>query len=159
MSTTDTIGNYLYDMINNNAYHYINREKGRQLRHFIVSQLEKLLSKTPFGKATLIILIRSIHIAGPFVLLLMLSISKFRFIADAVLLVLFLIPCVFIALGGCLLTSLEKRITDEDFTVIDPLLEWNNMELSVKNRIKMNYLACLYYLVIGLVIYGIRFYV
>lgn len=158
MNTIDRLSHYLYTFINGNIHVFVNKDSARNTRHSITSVMEKMLYKTPLSKNSLGVVLRGIHITGPFVLLMLLSVCKFKTLCNIILIILFLIPMLFIVLDGCLLTSLEKRIINDDFTVIDPLLEIYGKSKTRINRIKMNYFVCFLYLFIGIIIYTYRFY-
>jgi hypothetical protein len=148
----------LYNIINNDLYKIINREKCKKARVSIVSVLEKILNKTlNNSKKSIGITLRSFHICGPFILMMLLLVSKYRTLCNIVIFILFLIPILFILLDGCLLSSLENRFLNDDFNVIDPLLEMKNMSITKENRLKVNYISCLLYLFVGLIIYYYRF--
>lgn len=154
----DALSNSLYDYINDNVYKYLNREKGRKIRKTIVTSLEEQLYKTPLTKESIGIILRSFHITAPFIFITLLLVSKFKIVCDIILFILLLIPCLFVLLDGCLLSSLETRVTGDTFNVIDPVLEWSGMDKTTKNRMKINYFACFYYFIIGAIIYIYRFY-
>lgn len=151
MIFVEDISNLLYDIINY-IYNYIDRVKARENRHYIVSIMEKYLKKTSISSDSWVSIIRSIHMTGPFVLLLIILISQYEMLSHISLLILFIIPILFILLDGCILTSLEKKLKDDGFTVIDPLLQLMGTEINVKNRLKINYLTCLLFLTIGIVL-------
>lgn len=150
---------FLYNFINNDIYKILNRDKCKKTRVSIVSFLENILNKTlNNSKKSIGITLRSLHICGPFILLLLLLVSKYKLLCNIIIFILFLIPTLFIVLDGCVLSSLENRFLDDDFNVIDPLLEMKNMPITKENRLKVNYVACFNYLIIGLIIYFYRFY-
>jgi hypothetical protein len=149
----------LYNFIDKDIYNYLNREKGKTIRINIVSMLETLLNSVfKVSKQNIGITLRSIHISGPFVLLALLLVSQYQWLCSIIIFILLLIPTLFILLDGCILSSLENRYLSDGFNVIDPLLEINNMPITKENRLKMNYLMCFNYLIIGLIIYTYRFY-
>ena len=59
---------------------------------------------------------------------------------------------------GCFLTKIEKEIDGEDLTIIDPLLEFCNIDKTHKNRFKFSiYIFFIYFSIILFVLY-LRFY-
>lgn len=149
----------LYDFINNTIYKHLNREKCKNMRINVVSFLERVFtSMFKISKNNIGIGLRSVHITGPFVLLLLLIVSKYRLLCDTVVFILFLIPTLFILFDGCILSSLENRFINDGFNVIDPVLEMTSMEINKENRLKMNYVMCFNYLIIGIMIYAYRLY-
>lgn len=149
----------LYNIINNDVYKLLNREKCKKTRISIVSFLESIINKTlNNSKKSIGITLRSFHICVPFMLILLLLVSKYKTLCNIIIFILFLIPTLFILLDGCILSSLENRFLDDDFNVIDPLLEMKNMPITKENRLKVNYIACFIYLILGLTIYFYRFY-
>lgn len=150
----------LYDLIDGHIYNYLDRGRCKTVRVNIVSAIEKFLNyTTSMSKNSVGIILRSIHISGPFVLLLLLMVSKYQLMCNIILFIFLLIPSLFILLDGCILSSLENRYLHDNFNVIDPLLEMSHMEINKKNRIKMNYFMCFNYLIIGIIIYAYRFYI
>lgn len=150
----------LYNFIDGHIYNFLDRDKCKSTRVAIVSAIERVLSNAvSMSKNSIGITLRSIHIAGPFVLLLLLMVSKYRLMCTIIIFIFVLIPSLFILLDGCLLSSLENRYLNDGFNVIDPLLEMKHMEINKKNRMKMNYFMCFNYLILGMIIYAYRFYI
>jgi hypothetical protein len=149
---------YMYEFINKYVYNYIDRENGRKTRKNIAGFLEKIIDNIPLSKKSIGVTLRSIHVMGPFIMITLLILSRFKLVCDIIMGVLILIPVLFILLDGCVLSSLELLITKDNFTVVDPLLEWNNMEINTYNRVKMNYYVCFIYFIMGCFIYTYRFY-
>lgn len=150
----------LYNFIDGHIYNYLDREKCKTTRVTIVSAFERVLnSAVSMSKNSIGITLRSIHIAGPFILLLLLMVSKYQLMCSIIIFIFVFIPSLFILLDGCLLSSLENRYLNDGFNVIDPLLEMKHMKINKKNRMKMNYFMCFIYLIMSILIYAYRFYI
>lgn len=150
----------LYNFIDGHIYNYLDREKCKSTRVTIVSAIERVLnSAVSMSKNSIGITLRSIHIAGPFILLLILMVSKYQLMCSIIIFIFVFIPSLFILLDGCLLSSLENRYLNDGFNVIDPLLEMKHMKINKKNRMKMNYFMCFIYLIMSILIYAYRFYI
>jgi hypothetical protein len=72
-----------------------------------------------------------------------------------VLLVIILV--MFFAFDGCILSMIEDKVCNDDFTIADPFLESFDWEKNKKNRFNVTLIVGLtYYVAIG-IIYYIRF--
>lgn len=64
----------------------------------------------------------------------------------------------FFAFDGCILSMIEDKVCNDDFTIADPFLECLDWEKTTKNRFNVTLMVGLtYYVTIG-IIYYIRFY-
>ena len=63
----------------------------------------------------------------------------------------------FIYYKGCVLTVLETKLCGDTFTFIDPILEYNNIELNSKNRYFVSFVVGINYLAVTFLIYFYRF--
>ena len=63
----------------------------------------------------------------------------------------------FYIFDGCILTMVERNLCGDDFTFIDPILEYNNIELNSKNRYNISLKLAFGYLFFIILIYIFRF--
>ena len=128
----------------------------KEKRNKIVEHYKNKWESGKFSKKTLGIMMRSFHMSTPvwFIIITLLA-SK-----QAVWVLLFLLVVIlfmFFRFGGCILSMIENRVCDDDFTIADPYLEALEWEKNSKNRFNVTLLVGLtYYIVIG-IIYYIRF--
>jgi hypothetical protein len=70
---------------------------------------------------------------------------------------LLLIFLMFFVFGGCILSMVENKICNDDFTIADPFLELLEMEKNSKNRFNISLtIFTIFNIIIG-IIYYIRF--
>jgi hypothetical protein len=63
----------------------------------------------------------------------------------------------FFIFDGCILSMIEHKICDDDFTIADPFLELLEWEKNSKNRFNVTLLIGFFYYVIIGIIYYTRF--
>ena len=133
-----------------------NKTKGQSRKYIVASRLKSLCDKCSISNHTLGMYIRAWHIMTPaYMIILMFYISKLLYRILIVYLLFLLIA--FNYFKGCVLTVLEKELCGDTFTFIDPILEYNNIELNSKNRYNMSLIAAKLYLAITFTIYYYRF--
>ena len=59
--------------------------------------------------------------------------------------------------GGCILSRLERRFCHEDYTIIDPILEFINVPLTNNNRHRYSIYSALTCFTLTAIVYYIRF--
>ena len=117
----------------------------------------KLLKKTNIEDKTLGFAIKAIHFNIPaFLMLFMVYGSKTLNIF--IILYLLLILALFYLFDGCFLTKIEVEIDGEDLTIIDPLLEFSNIDKTHENRFKISIYIFFTYFSIILFVFYLRFY-
>jgi hypothetical protein len=127
-----------------------------KLKHKIIRYLENKCNNSKISKKTLGIYIRAAHICAPVnIWLAMLYISKPLCIFFII--ILFMVLFLFYIFDGCILTMLEKKLCDDTFTLIDPFLELNSLELNTKNRYNMTIKGVIICILIALTIFSYRF--
>jgi hypothetical protein len=62
-----------------------------------------------------------------------------------------------IFLGGCFLSAIEQKLDNIDVTIMDPVLDYYNMEKNHKNRMKISYVVGPLFIAIAFSIYFYRF--
>ena len=117
----------------------------------------KLLKKSNIENKTLGFLIKAIHFNIPaFVMLFMVYGSK---VLDILIIIYLLIVLfLFYLFNGCFLTKIEKKIDGEDLTIIDPLLEFFNINKTHENRFKISIYIFFSYFSVIIFIFYLRFY-
>jgi len=80
-------------------------------------------------------LFRILHYIMPIVFVIIMLIGS-KTLFEIVIFFNIVILMLFIIFNGCILSKLEHRFTDENFTVIDPFLEIINIKLTNENRKK-----------------------
>ena len=133
------------------------KSKSNDRKYIVASRLKLLCDKCSISNHTLGMYIRAWHIMTPaYMIILMFYISKLLY--RALILYLLFLLVAFNYFKGCVLTVLEKQLCGDTFTFIDPVLEFNNIELNSKNRYNMSLIAAKLYLTITFTIYYYRFY-
>jgi hypothetical protein len=75
-----------------------------------------------------------------------------------VIFLLVVIFLMFFIFDGCILSMIENKVCNDDFTIADPFLEVLEWDKNTKNRFNVTLVVGLsYYIVIG-IIYYIRFF-
>jgi hypothetical protein len=104
-----------------------------EIKNQIIDTSEKILRKSGWADKTICTLLRILHFGISFITgFILLFGPKFWFFV-VVFFNLIVFFCYFI-FGGCILSKIEHRFTDDDFTVIDPFLMLLNIERTNKNR-------------------------
>ena len=123
----------------------------------VASKFKLLCDKSTISNHTIGMYIRAWHIMSPiYSIILMFYISKFLY--NLLILGLLFVFILFIYFKGCILTILEKKLCGDMFTIVDPILEYNNIELNSKNRNDISLLVAKLYFVVTFTIYYYRFY-
>lgn len=128
----------------------------REKRNRIVEHYKNKWESGKLSKKSLGIVMRSFHMSTPifFILITLFAPKKVVWIAIFLLIVIFFMFFVF---GGCILSMIENKICDDDFTIADPYLEALEWEKNTKNRFNVTLLVGLiYYIIVG-IIYYVRF--
>jgi hypothetical protein len=98
-----------------------------------VDMCENFIRSINLSDKSTCMLLRTLHFTMPIVTVIIMLIGSktwFKIIIffNIIVFILFLI------FHGCILSKIEHRFTDDDFTVIDPFLEIINVELTNENR-------------------------
>lgn len=117
----------------------------------------KLLKKLNIEDKSLGFVIKAIHFNIPaFLMLFMVYGSKILNIL--IIIYLLSILSLFYLFDGCFLTKIEKEIDGEDLTIIDPLLEFCNINKTHENRFKISIYIFFTYFAVILFVFYFRFY-
>lgn len=125
-------------------------------RNEIVEKIKTYFQSGKLSVKSLGIMMRTFHISTP-VSYLILSVLAPRYVVNIVAGLLLVIFLMFIVFGGCILSMVENKICNDDFTIADPFLELLEMEKTSKNRFNISLtIFTIYNIIIG-IIYYIRF--
>lgn len=127
------------------------------LRNNILNFAERIINKTNLSKKSIGVLLRSFHFAIPIIMTILLIIGSSEIFTIVIIFNIFVFILFFI-FDGCILSRLEQKFTDDDFTVIDPFLELINVETTNENRKWYSFYSsiCGFIFIFGLYYY--RFY-
>ena len=125
-------------------------------RNEIVDKMKNYFQSGKLSDKSLGIMMRTFHISTP-VSYLILSLLAPRYVVNIVAGLLLLIFLMFFVFGGCILSMVENKICNDDFTIADPFLELLEMEKTSKNRFNISLtIFTIFNIIIG-IIYYIRF--
>ena len=128
----------------------------KEKRNKIVEYYKNKLESGKLSKKSLGIMMRSFHMSTPIFFILITLFAPKR-VVWFILFLLVIIFFMFFAFGGCILSMIENKVCDDDFTIADPYLEALEWEKNSKNRFNITLMVGLtYYTIIG-IIYYIRF--
>ena len=99
--------------------------------------------------------LRALHFAFPALFILVVLTAPFWAVMSAIA-GLFIVAYLFTTYRGCLLSMLEQRLCKDDFTVIDPVLEWTGTPINNRGRRRMTYSFMAIHFILGLWIFWMR---
>lgn len=130
----------------------------KEKRNKIVEHYKNKWESGKFSKKSLGIMMRSFHISTPIYFILVTLFAP-KNVVWVVLFLLVIILLMFFIFDGCILSMIENRVCNDDFTIADPYLEALEWEKNSKNRFNVTLIVGLiYYIMIG-IIYYIRFFI
>ena len=128
----------------------------KEKRNKIVEHFKNKWEGGKLSKKALGVMMRSFHMSTPIFFILITLFAPKR-VVWFILFLLVIIFFMFFAFGGCILSMIENKVCDDDFTIADPYLEALEWEKNSKNRFNITLMVGLtYYTIIG-IIYYIRF--
>jgi phosphoglycerol transferase MdoB-like AlkP superfamily enzyme len=128
----------------------------KEKRNKIVEHYKNKWESGKFSKKSLGIMMRSFHISTPIYFILVTLFAP-KNVVWVVLFLLVIILLMFFIFDGCILSMIENRVCNDDFTIADPYLEALEWEKNSKNRFNVTLIVGLtYYIMVG-IIYYIRF--
>lgn len=131
---------------------YISKEQ----RNKIVEKLKNFFQNGKLSDKSLGILMRTFHLSTPISYLILAFLAP-RYVVKIVAALLLVIFLMFFVFGGCILSMVENKICNDDFTIADPFLELLDIELTSKNRFNISLtIFAIYYIIIA-TIYYVRF--
>jgi len=104
------------------------------------------------------ILIRSFHISAPPFFMYNLLFGPY-IICNIVMSFLFIVGILFYTFDSCFLSIIEQNLCNDNFVIMDPILELCDLEVNTQNRYYISNMIGLPYLITIIIIYYIRFYV
>ena len=125
-------------------------------RNEIVEKMKTYFQSGKLSDKSLGIMMRTFHISTP-VSYLILSLLAPRYVVNIVAGLLLVIFLMFFVFGGCILSMVENKICNDDFTIADPFLELLEMEKTSKNRFNISLTIFTIYNIIIAIIYYVRF--
>ena len=125
-------------------------------RNEIVEKMKTYFQSGKLSDKSLGIMMRTFHISTP-VSYLILSVLAPRYVVNIVAALLLVIFLMFFVFGGCILSMVENKICNDDFTIADPFLELLEMEKTSKNRFNISLTIFTIYNIIIAIIYYVRF--
>jgi hypothetical protein len=132
---------------------FLSKEK----RNEIVEKIKNNCKNSKLSEKSIGILMRSFHTSTP-ISFVILSIFAPRYIVNCVVALLVIVFFMFFAFGGCILSMIENKICNDDFTIADPFLEALEWEKSSKNRFNISWIIGGSYYIMIAIIYYMRFY-
>ena len=126
----------------------------KNTKNKIIDILELLCKQTGISNYSLGVIIRSYHFGMPCAFLfIVLFCSKFMAFIAVIKYSLILIS--YILFQGCFISMLENRLCDDKFNIVDPFLEFHNVNINYNTRkIVTIYIAVCY----TLIFYGIYYF-
>lgn len=135
---------------------YVAKDKSKDKKYIVADYFKSLCDKCTISNHTLGMYIRGWHIMTPiYTIILMFYISKLLY--NILIFNLLFVFIAFIYFKGCVLTVLETKLCGDTFTFIDPILEYNIIELNSKNRYNVSFIVANLYLALTFIIYFYRF--
>ena len=130
----------------------VSKEYKKQIVNWYVSMFRKLnISDKTFG-----FFMRAFHVNLPIYCVIFLIYGN-QFMNICTLIFLVCASISFITFDGCILSMIENKVCNDDFTIADPFLELAGWEKNTKNRFNMTLIVGLtYYITVG-IIYYVRF--
>ena len=128
----------------------------KEKRNEIVEQFKNKCDNSKLSNKSLGILMRSFHTSTP-VFFLLIALFAPKKVVWIVFVLLVIILVMFITFDGCILSMIENKVCNDDFTIADPFLEHLDWEKTTKNRFNITLIVASSYYVAIVIIYYIRF--
>jgi len=129
----------------------------KEKRNKIVEQFKNKCDNSKLSNKSLGIMMRSFHTSTP-VFFLLIALFAPKKVVWIVFVLLVIILVMFITFDGCILSMIENKVCNDDFTIADPFLECLDWEKNTKNRFNVTLIVASSYYVAIVLIYYIRFY-
>ncbi len=129
----------------------------KEKRNKIVETFKNKCDDSKLSNKSLGIMMRSFHMSTP-VCFILLALFAPKQVVWVVFILLVIIIVMFFAFDGCILSMIEDKVCNDDFTIADPFLECLDWEKTTKNRFNVTLMVGLTYYVAIVIIYYIRFY-
>jgi hypothetical protein len=131
---------------------FLSKEK----RNNIIDKIKNNFKSGKLSDKSLGIVMRAFHVSTP-VSFFILSLFAPRYIVNCVLALLVVVFFMFFIFGGCILSMVENKICNDDFTIADPFLELLDWEKTSKNRFNISCIIGGSYYVLIAIVYYVRF--
>lgn len=132
-------------------------EKDEKFKYKLVNYLESKCNNSKIRNTTILNLLRALHLTIP-MFLLILAFYVSRKMVIMIIIFFMLVVSLFYYLDGCFLTLLELKLCKNDnYTVIDIILELFNIELTNKYRNQYTYITVFTLIILIVLIYIYRF--
>jgi len=105
----------------------------KETRNNIVDKLLYSLRLSKLDDQLICYILRVFHIIIPLLIIVLLFTNSFTLITISFL-ILVIADILFITFNGCILTILERKLSHEDYTLIDPILNILSINNSNTNR-------------------------
>jgi hypothetical protein len=128
----------------------------KEERNKFVENFKNKCDNSKLSTKSLGILMRSFHTSTPVCFLLIALFAPKR-VVWIVFVLLVIILLMFILFDGCILSMIENKVCNDDFTIADPFLELLDWEKNTKNRFNVTLMVGSSYYVAIAIIYYIRF--
>ena len=123
----------------------------KEKRNEIVEQFKNKCDNSKLSNKSLGILMRSFHTSTP-VFFLLIALFAPKKVVWIVFVLLVIILVMFITFDGCILSMIENKVCNDDFTIADPFLEHLDWEKTTKNRFNITLIvASSYYVAIVII--------
>lgn len=122
----------------------------------ILDLLENLLRKSPFTDDQICKALRAFHVFFPNLAAFFIFFGSKRMFKLTVLFNV-VIFALFNCFNGCILSKLERRFCEDDFTVMDPVLQFFNIPTTNENRVTYSIYSALTCFAGTGIIYYLRF--
>lgn len=128
----------------------------KKFKYKFIDFLEERCKRHHLSTKSLGILIRSYHYSTPLILLILMCLGG-HWIAIGTICCYFVAAILFFTFRGCFISMLENRICQDEFNMVDPLLEVLQVEKTDKERMEISYYILAYYTTVLFGIYIVRF--
>jgi len=135
-----------------NIKQFIKQQMRRKLRDF----LDNVDTYTTLSKKSVGFIVRTLHATMP-IMALIVSVVASKLVCILNMAGMAMVCVLFFLFDGCLLTKMEFELCEDNFTVIDPVLELLQIEVTTANRIFITRVGFLLYVITLPVIYYGRF--
>lgn len=129
----------------------------KEKRNNIVEKCKNKCDNSKLSNKSIGIMMRSFHMSTPLCFILVALFAP-KHVVWIVFVLLIIILVMFFAFDGCILSMIEDKVCNDDFTIADPFLEYLDWEKNTKNRFNITLIVGLTYYVAIVIIYYIRFY-
>ena len=128
----------------------------KQLRRILREFVDNVDAYTTLSKKSVGFIVRTLHATIPVMALLISAVAS-KLVCVLNITGMAVVCILFFLFDGCLLTKLEFELCEDNFTVIDPVLELLRIEVTTPNRVFITRVGFLLYVIMLPLIYYGRF--